>query len=358
MKIFKYVFILLLLAAISLSVFVATKDGTYHITHQKESDIELSTIYKYVSDLRNYQHWNIDQASEIKTDSIYKGLHAKAESTNSRIEITKVVPNKSIEFILVQNGQETKNVITLSKSEEKNTTITLDTHGSLNFVDKFRALFTGGAASIVGAPFEKIVNNINFHITEQLEKYQIKSEGIVFVKETLYIQQTIVSKIENLGDKIFESMQNMTQFVKMNDFIKISGDPFTIFGEMNVSTGEVSYFVCLPIDKEIRTSEGSDITFGKIPAHYAYKSILTGDYSHSDKAWNKNNEEIQANKLSLNYDIKNRAVFTHSILDTHLPSQWVTEMLTPVNESVIPIQETPETTSTVTTQNQANDSIQ
>ena len=359
MKIVKYVFILILLGIISLSVFVATKDGTYHITHEKTSDIAANSVYKYITDLRNYEQWNPDESKEIKTDSIYKGLKAKATSAHSTIEITKVDPNQSIEFTLVQNGAETKNKITLSKAKEQATKITLDTEGSLSFVQKFKSLFLGGAESIVGAPYEKMLNNINFHLKEELEKYELKSEGIVLVKETYFIQQLIVTKIENLGEKVFESMENMTNFVKMNDFIKIAGKPFTFFGQMNVGTGEVEYYVCLPIDKEIFTSEGSDITFGKIPAHYAYKTILTGDYTHSDKAWNKNNEDIASKKLTHNYTIKPRAVFTNSILDTHKPSQWITEMLTPVNESVIPIQETPETTTTVTTTpNQANDSIQ
>ena len=358
MKIVKYIFILIILGIISLSVFVATKDGAYHITHEKNSDFASNNVYKYIADLRNYEQWNPEDGKEIKVDSIYKGLKAKASSSHTSIEITKVEPNQLIEFTLIQNGNETKNKITLSKAEEQVTKITLDTEGTLSFFEKFKALFLGGAESIVGAPYEKILNNINFHLKEELEKFEVKSEGIVLVNETYFIQQLIVTKIENLGDKVFESMENMTNFVKMNDFIKIAGKPFTYFGQMNVNSGEVEYYVCLPVDKEIFTSEGSDITFGKIPAHYAYKSILTGDYTHSDKAWNKNNEDITSKKLTYNYNVKSRAIFTKSILDSHRPSEWITEMLTPINESVIPIIESTETETTVTTNNQVNDSIQ
>lgn len=346
MKILKYVFILILLGIISLSVFVATKDGKYKISHSKTTELTVRSIYKYITDVRNFEQWNPEGISEIKVDSIYKGVHAKAFAGQNTIEITKTIPNKSIEFVLDDGENKTKNTFLLKESEENTAIITLETEGQLSFLEKFKALLGGGAESIVGATYEKILNDIHFYLKEELEKYSIKSEGIVYVKETYYIQQVIVTKIENLGEKIFESMENMTHFVRMNDFIKIAGKPFTFFEQMDLSNGDVKYIVCLPIDKEIFTADGSDITFGKIPAHYAYKSVLVGDYSHSDKAWKKNDEDIVAKKLSHNYSVPPRAVFTNSILETHRHSLWVTEMLTPVNESVVPIQE--ETAATAT----------
>lgn len=342
MKILKYVLILLVLGIVSLSVFVATKDGKYTIEYEKKSELSSNSIYKYVIDLRNYNDWNSFELKDVKTDTIHSGLKARAFTNHSSIQINALEVNKKINFVIDHKGTITNNEITLTSQKDQTTLIRWISEGELGFLDKFKSLFLGGASSLVGAPYEKMLNNINFILTEEIEKFSLKAEGITYVPETYFIQQLIVTKIEDLGDKVFESMQTLNNFVKMNDFIKVKGDPFTFFGQMNVATGKVEYYVCLPIDKEIMTSEGSDIFFAKIPAHYAYKSILTGDYAHSDKAWKKNDEEIAAKKLNHNYSVKPRAVFKNSILHTHKHSQWITEMLTPVNESVVPIQETVE----------------
>src|SRR5690606_2245533 len=102
----------------------------------------------------------------------------------------------------------------------------------------------------------------------------------------------------------------------------------------------VNYSVCLPITTQIFTNEDSDIIGGKTESFYAYKTFLTGDYSHSEKAWLKNKEAITINKLTINDKIKPISIFKKTILDSNKPSEWITEILTPVNESVIYIPET------------------
>lgn len=341
MKILKYLFILLLLGIISLSVFVATQDGKYTIEHEKISELSDRSLYKYITDVRNLREWNPWEIKDIKADSIYSGLGANAQVKNHIFTITEVNPHQQIVYQINENESTTTLEFNLKPNTDKTTTITLKTSGKLDFIDKFKALFLGGAKAIVGAPYEKMLNNINFHLAEDLEKYVLKTQGIVYVPETYFIQQKIVSPIDNLGNEIFESMKFMKYFVQMNDFIKVTDKPFTIFGQLNMTTDNIEYYVCLPIDKEIYTAEGSDITFGKIPAHYAYKTTLTGDYTHSDKAWTKNIEEIKNKHLTSNTAIQPRAIFQYSILDTHKPSEWITEFLTPVNESIIPIIEAP-----------------
>src|SRR5690606_20610232 len=163
----------------------------------------------YITDVRNLREWNPWEIKDIKADSIYSGLGANAQVKNHIFTITEVNPHQQIVYQINENESTTTLEFNLKPNTDKTTTITLKTSGKLDFIDKFKALFLGGAKAIVGSPYEKMLNNINFHLAEDLEKYVLKTQGIVYVPETYFIQQKIVSPIDNLGNEIFESMKFM-----------------------------------------------------------------------------------------------------------------------------------------------------
>lgn len=335
MKIVKYILLLLVLAVIALTVFIATQSSDYKISKSKEIELPRHTVFNYLNDFKNFEQWQAfnEGASSFKLDSLTKGSNAGISWNNNHLKNDNVYANDSLIQTLTRS-EGTSHVKWTLNTSTKGTNLLLEVSGEMDFITKFKSFFLGGIDKINGAVYEKTLNNINHHLIEEYSKFNIKNEGIVLINETYYIKQIVNSNIDELGDKIFTSMKTMKIFCEQND-LKVNGDAFTLFENINFSTGDVNYWVCLPITTEIFTNEASDITGGKLESFYAYKTILTGDYSHSDKAWDENKKGLVENKLTTNFKAKPISIYKKSILESNKPSEWITEILTPVNESVI-----------------------
>lgn len=340
MKIFKYIFFFILLSAISLTVFIATQNSNFTITKSKEIQLPKRMVFNYLSELQNVEQWQVfnESNTSYSIDSLSKGKNAKISWKNGSLQNIDIFPTDSLFQELHLNGENTK-LKWFLETKQNHTLLTLEANGKMDFITKIKSFFMGGIEKTEGLIYDKVLNSINHNITEEYKEFEIKNEGIVLIKEQFYIKQIVSSTLENLGEQIFNSMNNMKRFCNEND-LKISGDPFTIFEKIDFKSGKIDYAVCLPITTEIFTNDESDITGGKMESFYAYKTSLLGDYSHSDKAWKENNNKIVENKLTKNLNFKPISIYKKNLLDTYQPSQWITEFLTPVNESVIYIPET------------------
>ena len=335
MKIFKYVILLLVLGIISLTVFIATSNGAYEFSKSREIELNRSTIFNYLSDYKNWNTWNpeLENKNNIIYDSISKGKNAGLKWNHNYYKNTGFYPNDSLSQTAMINKEMTTSTFYLKKTET-GTQITWKVKGKMNFLEKVKVFFFGGAEKILGGNYEKGLNNINHYLVKELSDYNVQSIGIIEIPQVYYIKQNVRSRIDELGSKIFQSMESMQVFVKENNLVA-NGAPFTVFEDINVSLGYVNYAVCLPITTEIHTSEGSDIISGKSDSFFAFKTVLRGDYSHSDKAWQENRNAITKYKLTENKTIKPVAIYKKSILDTNKPSEWETEILTPVFEKYV-----------------------
>jgi hypothetical protein len=57
---------------------------------------------------------------------------------------------------------------------------------------------------------------------------------------------------------------------------------------------------------------------------------LTGDYSHSKKAWDKTFEYITKNNLTKNTEGSYLELYTKNMEEIANPSQWITEIYIPI----------------------------
>ncbi|WKW47609.1 hypothetical protein P3875_06020 [Myroides sp. JBRI-B21084] len=345
MKIIKYIFIIALLAVVFLSVFIATGKSEYQINVTQKTALSNQRVFRYVNNLQNFADWNTwDNTPEnFKLDSIYKGTNAKVVWNSNNATITKSIPNDTI-FLKLNidgNAYDTKMYF---NEVNGNTTIGWQIKGNLSFKEKFEIFFQGTPQSIIAPTFKKCLGNISKNILNGLKNFSIKNEGIVAIPEMFYMKQIVESDIENLGDKIFQSMEHMKNFAK-NFELQPYGSPFTVFENINMLSGNVQYAVCMPIRTFFSTTEGSDVICEKLPAFYGYKTVLTGDYIHSDKAWNEVKKEIIAKNLTQRADIKPIAFYVNSTLNTQKSNEWLTEFIIPVNEAVVPIIDVPATDS-------------
>ena len=345
MKIIKYVIIILALAAVFFTVYIATGKSDYEFTVTNKSKLSSQRMFKYVDNLQNFSSWNPWNTTEsaFTTDSIYKGNNAKVTWNGNTATIAKSVANDSIQLNLLISGNDYKTTLFFNENNGE-TTINWKVKGNLTFAEKFKIFFQGTPETIIAPTFKQGLLSIDKNINESLKNFSIKNEGLTLIQETYYIKQVVETNIEGLGDKIFQSMEHMNNFAK-NFELEPYGSPFTIFENINILSGNVKYAVCLPIKNFFSTAEGSDIMCEKLPAFHGYKTVLTGDYIHSDKAWTQVKKEVASKNLTQRADIKPIAIYKNSVLSTQKANEWITEFIIPVNETYIPIVET--TTDTI-----------
>jgi hypothetical protein len=128
----------------------------------------------------------------------------------------------------------------------------------------------------------------------------------------------------------------LIEFSKTNN-LYTNGKPFIIYHTYDTNTNLAKISICLPINKEIFTSAGSDILSGKLNSFVAVKTTLKGDYSHTNEAIAKTTAFINKEKITPDLSWSHLEILTAGKLDVKSSSRLVTEIYYPVIPKVIPV---------------------
>lgn len=330
MKILKYILLLLLLLGIAFIVFVATQRGDYKIVRAKEINIAKDIVFTFITDSSANQDWSPWKSNE----AFFKNI--------------KTVPNDSIIQNITLSEVKNESLMRFQKTK-KGVLITWEMKGSLDFNLKLLSVLQGGVENVIGDKLDEGLENINSYLVKELKTYNIKINGLVTKHMTNYIQQIDTCNAAEF-QKISKSMlQNMMSFVEKND-IKIIGLPFITYENISNNDKEIIFAMCVPVEEEILTTPGSEISGGHFEEFLAVKATLNGDYSHRKEAWNKARNYARKNKLVENsINGKFIEVYNISLPKERKPSKWVTEFYVPVKKKVYIPKPKPEATENVNT---------
>lgn len=332
MRILKYIFLLILLAFVALSVFVATQKGDYDIVRSKIIKSPKSVVFNYVNDYRNWENWGAWKENDSKMTFTYPektigiggGYSWSGEDGRGTMKTIFIKENDSIAQKMSYNEAPSK-VFWSFKDTIGGTKVTWRTTGTMPFMMKIYAVTKGGAEKTIGNMYEKSLQNLDKKLDYEINTYSIKINGIVTKTSSYYLKQTITSKIANLSKNLKIMVPKLLSFFKKNN-IPMNGRPFVIYHTFDVVNGITNFSVCVPIKEEIFTSPGSDITGGKLEAFQALKVTLTGDYSHNQEAWDKASEYIYKNNLIRNPAGPSMEIYTTGIEQEKSPSKWITDL--------------------------------
>lgn len=331
MRILKYLFLLFLLLATAFVVFVATQPGDYKIMRKKEISISKDVLFQFIKDtssLNDWSPWEKDEASLVNqnlssTDSIAQTIILNEEKTNSLFHFQKT---------------------------KKGTIITWEVNGKLDLKLKILSVLKGGATNVVGSELEEGLVNIEHYLVNEIANYTIKINGLVTKYNTNYIQQETTCSISDFQKTSKKMLENMINFVTKNE-IKITGLPFIIYKTKKTSDNKTVFAMCVPVEEEILTTEGSEISGGHYDTFLAVKATLNGDYSHNDKVWKEARKYLNKNKLSEDVQGKPIEIYKVSLPKERKPSKWVTEIYIPVKQKIsAPKPETESSTATTTSE--------
>lgn len=325
MRILKYILLLLLLLSVAFVVFVATQKGDYKIVRSKEIKIAKDVVFTFVTDSSSYQDWSPWKSDEANFKNI------------------KITPNDSLAQNIILSEIKNESLMRFQKTKN-GVLITWEMKGNLDFNLKLLSVLQGGVENVIGDKLEEGLENIDTYLVKELKTYNIKINGLVTKHMTNYIQQIDTCTTADFHKVSKSMLQNMISFVEKND-IEILGLPFITYESISTNDNEIIFAMCVPVEEEILTTPGSEISGGHFDEFLAVKTTLTGDYTHRKEAWNKARNYVRKNKLAEDsFNGKFIEVYKVSLPKERKPSKWVTELYVPVKKKVFAPKPKPQAT--------------
>ncbi len=342
MRIIKYIFLLLFLIFIGLTVFVSTQKANYDVTRGKVIKNPRAVVFNYINDFRNWETF----ASWIKNDESIKfnypeltmGIGAScswiSNNGSGNLKTFFIKDNDSIVQKMIQNGEQST-IYWKFKDTVGGTKVSWRSKGKLDFKSKVMAFFKGGINSVVGDSYEKSLENLNKTLDYEINTYNIKVNGIVNRPGGFYLKQFIHCKQKEVDRYIKILVPRMEHFFKKNKIIA-SGKPFIIYHKYDRANDDIGFSVCIPVRDYIHIMPGSDIQSSNLANYTSLKTTLIGDYSHTQTAWKKSFDYISDNHLERNRSGQVIEVYVKGRNDSKSPSKWVTEIYIPVYPKALP----------------------
>jgi len=344
MRIVKYIFLLLLLAVIGITVYVATQKGDFMIERSTVIKVPKEIVFNYVNDYRNWEEWGSWKEDDASMEFIYPdntvgqgGSYSwKGSKGEGEMKTTFVKQNDSIAQKVSSGSNDYTSNITF-KDTVGGTKVIWRSKGSVDFMSKVYATFNGGINKMMNATYERSLNNLNHVITKEINTFNVTVNGIVQKQATFYVKQTATTRLKDMQSRLSPMLQKMITFFK-NNSMTMNGKPFVIYESVDAQAGTITFSICGPLREEIFLAPGSDISVGKLEAFSALKTTLTGDYSHRYQAIAKAKDHISKNNIQQNTALKYIDVYVKNAADVKSPSKWVTEVLIPVQSAaVVPV---------------------
>lgn len=348
MKILKYLFLLLLLSFVAASVFVATQKGLFTVERSKVINSPRTTVYHYINDFRNFEDfesWAVeDPTVKMSFPEKTAGSGASFSWENSEGKGSGVTletkEGESIHQKINFDGTKSDVLWIFKDTLNGKTKVTWKAKGEMSFLFKIYTVLNGGADKIIGTIYEKTLVNIDKNLDYETKTYAVKVNGVVRKTETFYINQTFTSEIQKVNKNARVVIPKLIEFSKTNN-LYTNGKPFIIYHTYDTKTNLAKISICLPINKEILTSAGSDILSGKLKGFEAVKTTLRGDYSHSGEAISKTTAFINKEKLVLDSSWSHLEILTAGKPDVKSSSKLITEFYYPLAPKVKPVIDAP-----------------
>ena len=347
MRIIKYIFLLILLAVIAISVYVATQKGNFDVSRSTIIDVPKSVVFNYVNDYKNWEDWNSFKEDDpgmhfaYPENTVGKGAFYSWSGNAGSGKMTTVFikENDSIAQKVIFSGNESKASITFKDTLGK-TKVTWRSKGSVPFMTKIYATFSGGVNAMMENMQQRSLNNLNKVITREINTFDVKVNGISQKNGTFYIKQSTTCTVTDVQNRLLTMLPKLISFFKKNN-IPMNGSPFVKYESIDNVNNTVTFSVCIPMREEVFIADGSDISVGFLDSFSALKTTLTGDYSHRKEARKKAVEYLQLNHIEENAALPKIDVYVKSASDIRHPSQWVTEILIPVRTVAAPVKPAP-----------------
>lgn len=338
MRILKYVFLLMLLGLVALTVYVATQKGEFTVTKSIVIDLPRKTVARYVNDYGNWSAWSAWKQdtpdAEFKYSDIPSGVGAwvRWEAAGGGKLTTMVTSNDSISQKAVFYDNPGRSSVRFRDTLGK-TKVTWYIKGHADFMTKVHATFGGGVDGVMGDLVERSLESLRKTLTYEIRTYSIKVSGSAKKNGGFYLKQTFTCPEADADVRIANALSKLEKLLRKQR-TPMAGKPFVIHEAFDYPTRRVTLSVCMPLREEIFVSSGSDVSVGFLDPFYAVKATLKGDYSHRKAALAKATDWMQEKGIAEATNLKRVDVYDKYAPGTRRPSEWITDYLIPTGQAV------------------------
>ena len=186
MRILKYIFLLIFLFFIGITVFVATQDGRFEITESNVIKSQKNTVFDYINDYKNWETFGswMTKGNDIvftypaKTSGSGAQCFWENNAGSGKIRTIFVKENDSIVQKAEFNGSEA--IINWSVKDTLNyTKVTVRLKVKMDLITKVKCFFRGGIRYVLEDASGKSLHNLDKTLTPEMKSYSIKVNGIV-----------------------------------------------------------------------------------------------------------------------------------------------------------------------------------
>ena len=342
MKIVKYIFLLLLLASIATTVFIATQDGKYNIRKEKSINVSRPVLYNYLNDYKNWENLGLFASADTTATFAYsenssgKGafMDWKKEGQGGKIQTIAVKANDSITQKATLDNLDADVSWTFKDTLKSSTKVSIRLTGRLTFTEKAYALLNGGIDKSIESSLDKGLVNLNNFLVKEIQKYSTEVVGVVNKKGAFYLGTNATLPLADVNKKAITAFDKLLAFARENN-ITVTGKPFILYKTINNETKRAACTYSIPIKDEMFTAPGSDYEGGKLLPFNALKTTLRGDYSHLPKAWEAARKYISQKGLQENTTAQYLEIYTKSVAQTRRPSMLITDVYIPMGVPAI-----------------------
>ena len=334
MKGFKYVLFLLLMLVIGVSIYIAVQPNSFEVTRTKTIKAPQSVLYDNVIDFKNWNSWSpwtsVEQETEITLSENTKGIGSSYDwdtegkwgsitTTDTKLNtlitqelLLRKFPKADLNMIFKANADGSTDVTWTAKSEK------------LPFKFKMWLAFTGSTEEKIGPELARGLEALDRVVQEEMKVYSITVEGITEHSGGYYLYNTTSSKFNDFDEKMTTKLGEVGAYAITHN-ISMAGKPFVLYNKWDAENDAIIFSACIPTNSKI-LSEEPDILTGKLESFRTVKTVLKGNYSNMQEAWDTTMAYISTNNLEM--------VESGSMLETYLtdpmseqnPAKWITEI--------------------------------
>ena len=344
MKIFKYLFFLLLIFIIGASIYIATKDGKFQVEHKQVIAAPQEVTFNEVNDFTTWKTWE-PWSAEAEDMIINYGEKTSGEGASyswssedmgeGSITTVKSNPHTSIDQNITFKtpfGDSDSEIYWEFQERGDSTLVVWGMKGEQSFMEKAAFTFQEESLNEMMLPmFKKGLDNLQNALTEKMETYSVNVNGVTQHGGGYYMYVTTASKISQVSDRMTKMINEVGNYMDKNNIEKV-GNPFILYNQWNEDAGTAIYSAAYSTPSEVITPAESTVLTGFMPNQRTLKTTLKGDYKNLKEAWDSSYQYIEENNLAENPDAQPFEVYVNGPQDNANPAKWITHIYIPLKQ--------------------------
>ncbi len=341
MKIFKYLFFLLLLVFICGALYFATKDGSFQIEKTEIIEAPVPVVFKKANDYKTWENWGPWKRNDSTIVFNYpEKISGEGASYNWNgkdwdgfMKTTEVIPNQSIkQQINFQTPAGNRDADVYWKFEKVNegTKVTWGMQGEHGLVDKaYQSIFKIDFDTNMRNMLTEGLVGLRKNVEKELQVYTINVDGVTQYGGGFYMYSTTAASLDAIGQKVNQLMPSVITYMEHNNITK-AGRPMTIFNAYNVTSNTAIISCAIPTTTRMIVPEDSNVLSGFMPAQTVIKTTLKGNYKNLNEAIAKGMQYVTDNGYISPDDSSMFAIYVNTTEEVPNPAEWLTEIYIPI----------------------------